>query len=294
MFRNIISLLVLLLLLACSKDKLDPVIIAQTEDIVVQTMLSDNLKESSGLIFFDAQIWSHNDSGDAPRIYNIASTQSSVLQDINFSNAQNVDWEDMAQDAQHLYIGDFGNNSGRREDLTIYKLPKSNLNENSDAAMIRFQFSDQDNFNPEFEMHNFDCEAMIASGDYLYLFSKNHLNQQSKLYRLPKNPGVHTAELINGFDAQGLITGAAFDEETNTICLLGFNTNVLDYHPFIWLIYDFDTPDFFAGQMRRIELPIQTQTEGICAIGNEQFLISSENENGSGAFLYLLDVEKWK
>ncbi len=267
---------------------------ATEEDLIQLTALPSELTESSGLIFFDQKLWSHNDSGDQARIYNISTGQALTNQILNFANAQHIDWEDLAQDEQFLYIGDFGNNSGQRQDLVIYKIAKNGLSDTSEVIEIRFNFSDQFNFDHSFEMHNFNCEAMIVQDHFIYLFSKNHLDQKTKLYRLPNSPGYYSASLIEEFDSRGLITAADLDEDTNTLCLLGYTTENSEFQTFLWLFFDFEAPNFRDGTSRRISLPIHQQAEGICSIGNGEFYISNENEDGLGAWLYVFDTKTWK
>lgn len=271
-----------------------PDAIAAEEDLIQLTALPLELPESSGLIFFNQKLWSHNDSGDQTRIYNISNEQAVANQILAFANAQHVDWEDFAQDEQFLYIGDFGNNSGQRQDLVIYKIAKTDLSDTSEITEIRFNFSDQFSFDHSFEMHNFNCEAMIVLDNFIYLFSKNHLDLKTKIYRIPSSPGEYSAILIDEFDSRGLITAADLDEDTNTLCLLGYTLENSEFQTFLWLFFDFEAPNFWDGKSRRISLPIRQQTEGICSIGNGEFYISNENEDGLGAWLYVFDTKTWK
>ncbi len=267
----------------------------ETEDNLIKLSDLDNdINESSGLVKVDQVLWTHNDSDGANKIYSIIEDTGEIDQKVNIDNATNSDWEDIAVDASHLYIGDFGNNSGERQDLTIYKIPKSVLPADTDAEKIFFIFSDQTSFNNSNNMHNFDCEAMIATANELFIFSKNHVDLQTKLYSLPKTPGVYTADRVDAFDVEGLITGAAMDEVTNTLCLLGYNKDGSDFLPFVWIFYDYTGTDFFNGTSKRINLPIQAQTEGICFKGNGEYIISSENEGNTEASIYLFDADKWK
>lgn len=42
-------------------------------------------------------------------------------------NTANIDWEDIAQDNQHIYIAETGNNLGNRTDLKVLKIKKSDI-----------------------------------------------------------------------------------------------------------------------------------------------------------------------
>ena len=43
---------------------------------------------------------------------------------IKIDNAKNDDWEELAEDDEFIYIGDFGNNNGKRKNLCIYIIRK--------------------------------------------------------------------------------------------------------------------------------------------------------------------------
>ena len=89
-------------------------------------ILPDLINESSGLVFFDDQLWTHNDKGGEDKIYQIDTSTGVVIQTVVIAAADNDDWEDLAQDENHIYIGDFGNNKGDRMNLKIYKIKNQN------------------------------------------------------------------------------------------------------------------------------------------------------------------------
>src|SRR3954451_24152951 len=72
--------------------------------------LGNRVHESSGLIWWDNQLWTHTDSGGKPDLYAVDKSTGKVLKIVTITNATNVDWEDIAQDDDYIYIGDFGNN----------------------------------------------------------------------------------------------------------------------------------------------------------------------------------------
>ncbi len=293
---NYLALISLLFFFCCNnrKDNAPSLDYSIEDNLIVLTTLNENISESSGLLFVNDMLLTHNDSGDDPTIYSIPQETNNINDVINIANASHIDWEDLAQDNAHIYIGDFGNNSGQRQNLVIYKVLKSSWPDEVEAETILFHFSDQSDFDNTSSQHDYNCESMITFEEYIYLFSKNHQTEQTKLYRLSKTTGTHTAQKIGTFDTEGLITGAAIDNMTNTICLLGYNSDNESYDPFVWIFYDFEGSDFFGGSKKRVNLPFHTQMEGICHRGEGQFLISCENENSNGAHLYLFDAEKWK
>lgn len=243
--------------------------------------LSDIVDESSGVIFYRGALWTHNDSGGEPKIYKIDTITGKVIQTITIRNAVNKDWEDIAQDSLFFYIGDFGNNHGNRRDLKIYKIAKNQIPEFSDdsinASIIYFSYKDQINYSNKLYRHNFDCEALFAYKDSLYLFSKDWADYKTRLYSLPKIPGKYKISPYETYNINGLVTGADINLSSNEITLIGYN----DYVSFIFILSDFRGNDFFSGNKRRIDFPdlIYVQTEGITYTYGKNVLISCEKSS---------------
>jgi hypothetical protein len=240
--------------------------------------LNATVNESSGLLWWNKLIWTHNDSGGQPQLYGLDSSSGNITRTATITNAKNIDWEDIAQDGQYIYIGDFGNNAnGNRTNLKIYRIKKSGIKKKDSlkASVIHFSYSDQTDFSPSGSNNtNFDCEAMIAYKDSLFLFSKDWKDGKTRLYKLPKNPGTYVAQKIGELNVDGLITGAEIISTKRVIVLTGYNTTVT---PFIYLLYDFSGNDFFGANKRKIQVNESfTQVEGICALNNNNFYISNE------------------
>ena len=138
--------------------------------------VSSELGEISGIEYDkDGNLWAINDSGNSTEIHQIDSV-GGIYRSIEITNAKNIDWEDLTQDDfGHFFIGDFGNNSNKRRDLTIYKIenPIDIKTTETEAEIIRFKFNDQDLNNTNDSIRNFDMEAFIFYKGRLYLFTKN-------------------------------------------------------------------------------------------------------------------------
>jgi hypothetical protein len=240
--------------------------------------MNTTLIETSGLIYWNKAVWTHNDSGGQPALYSIDSTTGNITKTVSVTNATNVDWEDITQDDKFIYIGDFGNNAnGNRQDLRIYKVKKADVKIKTSvtATVINFSYSDQADFTPKGSRNtNFDCEALIAYGDSLFLFSKDWLDHKTRLYKLPKNPGTYTAIKTAELDVQGLITGAEIVPGKKVIVLTGYDAAI---KPFVYLLYDFTDTRFFDANKRKVAInQTLTQMEGICAINARKFFVSNE------------------
>src|SRR4051794_25462439 len=71
--------------------------------------LSDSLIRTSGLIFFDNLLWTHNDHFDST-FYGLE-LKGEIKKKTNLTKLKYRDLEDISQDSTYIYIGDFGNNN---------------------------------------------------------------------------------------------------------------------------------------------------------------------------------------
>lgn len=250
---------------------------------IVLDPLPAGLEESSGLIGVGGAHWTHNDSGDDPVLYRIDPISGLIEQEITLVNASNIDWEDIAQDIAWIYVGDFGNNNGTRTNLRIYRIAKDSIpasgNDTVFADTLNFNYPDQTDFSSRPQNHNFDCEALLAKGDSLYLFSKNWVDFKTRLYRLPKTPGTFTAELIDSFDVQTLITGADYNPETEQAVLIGYDDNGFNTKGFLWLLWDFQNGSLFSGNKRPFDygsVAFAGQVEAIAYLDSFDIRITNE------------------
>ena len=237
--------------------------------------LAGTLSETSGLIFWNDHLWTQNDNTDI-NIYCLDTINGKIIQTYPLNGIENKNWEEISQDEDYIYAGDFGNNSGNRTDLKIFRISKNSLlNELPVIDLIEFSYSDQSDFTSDEGNTDFDCEAFVASNDSLYLFTKQWVSNKTSVYSLSKNPGNYIAKLRSTFDVGGLITGAVYLESKKIIALSGYS-NTLD--PFIYLLYDFKDHDFFSGNKRKIEISLPFhQVEGIATKDGIKYYISNES-----------------
>ena len=253
--------------------------------------MDNTIRETSGLALIDGAHWTINDSGNDPSLYQFDISTGKITSEVKISDAENQDWESLTQDNEHIYIGDFGNNTGGRDNLRIYKV---DLNKLMSPAIggneaITFHYPDQKKFYSGYD-HNFDCEAMVSKGDSLYLFSKNWQDRKCKLYGLSKDPVDQTASLISEFDAGGTITGASLHQSKKELYLLGYN-GIGVYSSFIWVIKNWEGSDLFAGTKKKYQLTIDRQTEGISVTPDGSLLISAEAARGGNPSLYRVSLD---
>jgi len=251
------------------------------------------LNETSGLARADdSSLYIHNDSGHPADIFQISGTTGKIINTTRIPGVKNIDWEELTADSNFLYVGDFGNNSGTRKDLVIYKINKSQLSvlRSGEVEAIRFSYPEQTYFGPS-NRHNFDCEAMIVLGDSLYLFTKNRKDLATDVYRLPKAPGSYSALHVSHFNTGGLITAAdVLTGATNKLALLGYEFKGSRFKSFLWVFKDFQDADFFGGRFTRTELSEDLQAEAIVFESDSTLLISNEQEFGTTGQLFKLNL----
>lgn len=229
------------------------------------------------MIFWNNLLWTHNDSDDI-NIYALDTLNRNIVQSHALTGTQNKDWEEISQDENYIYIGDFGNNSaGNRTDLKILRIQKNSLlsGKSPQIDTINFYYSDQTDFvASEANNTDFDCEAFIISKDSIFLFTKQWKRNGTSVYSLPKNPGSYPAEKRTSYNVGGLITGATWLPSKQLIVLCGYS-NLLQ--PFIYLLYDFDYYNFFGGNKRKVSVSLPFhQIEGITTNNGVKYYMTNE------------------
>lgn len=262
----------------------------------LKALLPTEVSETSGLFFHNGRLWTHNDSGGKPILYALDTTTFEVVQRITLAQVKNKDWEEVCTDGESVFVGDFGNNKGSRKNLRIFTFPLSALPADGDTIIqvdsILFRFADQTNFEKRKHEHDYDCEAMFATDSCLYLLSKGWATGTTRLYRLPKTPGKHVAEVVNSFDSQGLITGADYDRESRTLVVVGYVKNI--WKPFMYIIFDFDEHgEKLSNHRFEMSQLAGGQTEGICFFDDGQCYVSAETSPTMTSRVFVVDFRKW-
>lgn len=270
--------------------------VLENSEIEHLTVLPEQLPEISGIILtqYNTAI-GHNDRGGKARLYEFDLKTGKKLRTIEIEDSKNKDWEDITSDLEYIYIGDFGNNRGKRGKLTIYRVkwPKKGTERISlKSEEIRFNYADQTDFEKR-KNHNYDCEAMISLGDSLYLFTKNRGDGRTNVCALPKAPGKYVASVTQTFDTDGLITGADIIDigKHKTLGLVGYTKTKKTYKPFVWKFTGFNGRLFFSGDAVRVNLPMHIQVEGIAFVNPKKVLITNEEGKDQPSTLYQIKVK---
>ena len=223
------------------------------------------INESSGITLAQpGTFWTHNDGGSNPALYRI-DKNGRIVDSLLMNGIRNVDWEDIAQDkAGNLYIGDFGNNTNRRKDLTIYQV---NPQKPQTINQINFKYQEQKEFPPDRKNLNFDCEAFFWHADSLYLFSKNRGNNRVKMYVLPAKAGTFTAAKLDEVYIKSQVTAADINPAGNTFALLTYGK--------VFLFKIAEGKSLLADPYLCIKL-VKSQAEALVFINDTDFIVTNE------------------
>ncbi len=140
------------------------------------------IPEASGVAISRSRagvLWSHNDG--QPALFALGA-DGSVKGSISVAGAQGGDFEAVAvggcPQGNCVYLGDIGDNSGKRKDVTIYRFaePEAGAKETSGTESVRASYPD----GPQ------DAEGMFVLGNgTVFIVSKGEKGPVS-LYRLPE------------------------------------------------------------------------------------------------------------
>lgn len=238
----------------------------------------EEVEETSGLFFWKGELFTHNDSGGENKLYALDTMGGEIKHRIPVPGAVNRDWEAVTVCDSVLYIGDFGNNSAKRKDLTIYMADLRKLGDSLPGLdSIRFHYPEQTNFEKQKRTHNFDCEAMVVFRDTVFLYSKSWADGITRIRTLPAKPGNYATQERGTFNAGGLITDAAFSAEQKLLVLVGYNLDTPVLQPFIWLFRTSHPAKINAGNGVRVSLsPEFTQIEGVTFLPSGKLAITAE------------------
>lgn len=173
--------------------------------------LDDKIQETSGLNILNGKLYTLNDSGNDPELFEISKTSGEIIKNLKV-NGKNKDWEALANDGTHFYIGDFGNNGGKRRDLEIYKIPFENDSlKNDQIKKIVFEYPEQDDYASGYLKTDFDAEAMIYLHGKIHLFTKEWTSKATTHYIIdPEIYERQNAVKTESYKTNFVVTDAAY------------------------------------------------------------------------------------
>jgi len=183
--------------------------------------LDEKIKETSGLSLMNGKLYTFNDSGNSPELFELDKTTGEIVNVLKV-NGKNKDWEALTNDGKNFYIGDFGNNGGTRRDLEIYKIPfQANSLKNDSVKIISFEYPNQEEFIPKYTLTDFDAEAMVYLNGKIHLFTKEWSSKMITHYIInPENSEKQKAEQIETFKTNYVVTDAYYFDKK--LYLIGY------------------------------------------------------------------------
>jgi hypothetical protein len=201
---------------------------------------NQSIKESSGIAASRRNagiFWTHNDSGDGPFIYAF-DRQGKHRGVWRVTGAKAVDWEDMAigpgprRGRSYLYLGDIGDNSKKRGQITVYRVaePQVNPKGSSSTAQNPLDTEAADVIRLKYPDGKYDAETLLIhpfTGD-LYVITKV-MGAPARVYKLrapaPKS-GVSTLSYVGElrFPNQflGFITGGDISPDGRRVVICDY------------------------------------------------------------------------
>lgn len=262
------------------------------QQFTLETNLDAAVKETSGLLFLNNTLITHNDSANTNELFDIDTATGNVTRTVTVTNATNVDWEDLTHDDTYIYIGDFGNYQGERTDLKVYRITIADYFSSTTvtADIINYVYSDQLDFIPSPFATNYDAEGLIHYNNMLYIFTKNWEDGNTNIYELPKTIGSHSVASIDSLSVQGLISGATYNTINNSILLIGYDLA----GAFIIQLSGFSAGIFSNGSITKTSITAPTgysqQIEGVFPLNASEYYVSSEENSPDASGLYSINV----
>lgn len=242
--------------------------------IVDSISLSAELTETSALYCpTDERIYTVNDSGNSAIVYQL-DNRGNITQ-TNYIDSENNDWEALTGDDRYLYIGDIGNNGGKRANLNVVVLDKNSLQK---VSVLNIKYENNSIEQNEYLKHDFDAEALVNYQDALILFSKSWLTNNLHIYSLNKTQTQQTIKPIANVEGiPGVVTGGAYNLVNNQFVLVGYKLKSLGFFtPFIAIL------DADFSIVAQYSLSGFSQVEGVCVSPAGNIWISQEKTMFSG------------
>ncbi|WP_299799430.1 hypothetical protein [uncultured Maribacter sp.] len=248
--------------------------VAAQENVQTVGELPNGVFETSGLIYFNGSLITHNDSGNEAVLYELDTLTLLIQRRVNITNISNIDWEAISQDDDYIYIGDFGNNVGTRTDLAVHRILKEEyLSSNTvTATTINFSYENQQAFENNGNS-DWDAEAFFVIDDRIVVLTKQWQSLGSVAYEFSKFPGTYTANIVGNIEEVGLITDATYDAESNRLVVIGY-TSILS--PFVGVVDHLNFNAVFEGYLQQSLGLNFIQAEGLTQTSSNNYFFSSE------------------
>jgi len=188
----------LVVLFACSKEKLDTTLFERQQSLGT---ISKSINEASGLVASIANpgyLWTHNDGRNPAEVFLINEKAETVMT-CKLKNIHNRDWEDITigpgpeEDVNYLYIGDIGDNDAVYPYKILYRIKEPKF---SDSTEIEIDEIDKLVFALPDGKRDSEAIMMDPLTNKFYIFSKREPSIRLYEVKFPAEGDTLKAEKI--------------------------------------------------------------------------------------------------
>jgi hypothetical protein len=246
----------------------DPIAAASSPARQVGTLEHAAIRESSGIVAsrkHPGVYWTHNDKGNAPVLYAVDAT-GKLLAEVPVS-APADDWEDVAtDDAGNLYVGNIGNNKGKRPYLEVYRVAEPDPRQPSAGAL---KVDRTWRFPSPGEPLN--CESLLVRGGFGYVISKVFTGETAEVYRFPLGgPTEVSLEKVVSIPVRTPVSAADVSGDGSRLAVLS---------PEGVHVFDIAGDVARAGAVRPTLIPVPLgKLEGLCFTPDGLLLTAEERQ----------------
>lgn len=236
---------------------------------VVVTLQDDAIEESSGAVVRGQRLFTVNDSGDGPHLYEVDLRSGETVGVTTYADEDPEDVEALAGGAgQTLWVGDIGDNRRSRSSIAVYRFRPVPGGGQLRAARFELEYPDRPH----------DAEALLAHpGTGRLLVVTKSFTRGGTVYRAPRrlDPGAGNRLQPIG-SVPGLITGGAFLPGGDRLLLRTYGGAAVYTYPGL-------------RQLASFPLPPQEQGEAVAVDGDGDGRVYLTSE-GSGSDVLRLEL----
>lgn len=183
----------------------------------------DLINEASGLAISTVNedaFWTHNDSGDEPRIF-LINEKAELLATVAIDGIENRDWEEIAVgpgpevDKNYLYIGEIGDNLSRYQTKFIYRIEEPKVDTSSGEEVL-FTSSEIDKIEFTYPDGKRDAETLLIDHKTkdLYIISKREENVNVYVLKYPQLTNeVNVLTKLGSIPFHNVVAADVFDSK---------------------------------------------------------------------------------